>query len=88
MKITDKQIDAIFRSGPFCARETWRALRHKGKYEVVEEIGGDHEVITDEQKHHGFFNDWDEAKKVERRLHVRWVLSHNAEDRHEVKAKP
>lgn len=77
--ISDELIEAIFGIGPFAARDTCLKNKHKGKFEVVENIGDDPTVVSNEQRHHGFFNDWDEANKVQRRLHVRWALSHNSE---------
>jgi len=72
MNITDDQIDAIFDDSPFVARRTMDNCQ----CEVIEALNDDwREVITnDEPRHHGYFQSYDEAVTVMRRLHVRWVL--------------
>ncbi len=71
--ITDDQIDAIFDDSPFVARNVLSG----GAYEVVQRENADwRELITnDEPKHHGYFDTFEEAEIVRRRLHTRWVLS-------------
>jgi len=77
MNITDKQIDAIFGDSPFMARDKWESGISEKDYEVVEQQNDDWRVCisNDEPKHHGYFDTYEEAKEVRRRLHVRWVFS-------------
>jgi hypothetical protein len=71
--ITDDQIDAIFDDSPFVARNVLSG----GAYEVVQRENADwRDLITnDEPKHHGYFDTFEEAEIVRRRLHTRWILS-------------
>jgi hypothetical protein len=73
MEITNEQIDRIFsRNSKFIAR---RAL-DKSHYEVVEMMNEDWEdVITDDQEVRSKFATYEEAETLQRRLHVRWILS-------------
>lgn len=72
MIITDEQIAAIFGDSPFVVRLTL----DKRQYEIVQAMNHDwREVITnDKPKHYGYYKSHDEAEKVRRRLHTRWVL--------------
>lgn len=73
LKLTDAQIDALFDESPFVARQTM----DKRKYEVVQRENPDWRthITNDKPKHHGYFDTYDEAEAVQRRLHTRWVLS-------------
>ena len=77
MKLSNKQIDDIFGESPFCARGCWHKLKSDHDYEVVKATNSDwREVITNsEPEHYGYFDTYDEAETVRRRLHARWVLT-------------
>lgn len=69
MKISTRQIDAIFGPSPFIARRTLDKTRFEVTYEPDERWRK-----TGPNKHHGFFETYEIAEKHQQRLHVRWVL--------------